>query len=70
MALGSSTAGWPSTRVEQITSPNVLQVMQDVLLAKLTPEEAQEWQRARAEAEAEGTFFMAWPHHCTVGTKP
>lgn len=49
---------------------HVLQFMQDILLAKLSQEEAQEWQRARAQAEAEGTFFMAWPHHCTVGTKP
>ena len=52
------------------SDPNVLQFMQDVLLAKLSQEEAQEWQTARAQAEAEGTFFMAWPHHWAVGTKP
>jgi ubiquinone/menaquinone biosynthesis C-methylase UbiE len=52
------------------SDPNVLQFMQDVLLAKLSQEEAQEWQTARVQAEAEGTFFMAWPHHCAVGTKP
>ena len=22
-----------------------------------------------AEAEADGTFFMTWPHHCAIGTK-
>jgi hypothetical protein len=38
--------------------------------AGLTQEEAQQWQSARVQAEAEGTFFMAWPHHCAVGTKP
>jgi hypothetical protein len=48
----------------------MLQFMQNLLLGKLTQEETQQWQSARAEAEAEGTFFMAWPHHCAVGTKP
>jgi hypothetical protein len=32
-------------------------------------EEAREWHKARAEAEADGTFFMTFPHHCAVGTK-
>jgi ubiquinone/menaquinone biosynthesis C-methylase UbiE len=50
--------------------PNVLQFMQDNLLPKLSQEEVREWRTARAQAEAEGTFFMAWPHHCAVGTKP
>jgi hypothetical protein len=48
----------------------VIQFLQNRLLPTLSPEEAQEWQRARAQAEAEGTFFLAWPHHCAVGTKP
>jgi ubiquinone/menaquinone biosynthesis C-methylase UbiE len=50
--------------------PNVLQFMQDALLPKLNQEEVREWRTARAQAEAAGTFFMAWPHHCAVGTKP
>jgi ubiquinone/menaquinone biosynthesis C-methylase UbiE len=52
------------------SDPYMLQFMQNGLFGKLTHEEAQQWQSARAEAEAEGTFFMAWPHHCAVGTKP
>ena len=48
----------------------VIQFLQNRLLPTLSPEEAQEWQRARAQAEAEGTFFIAWPHHSAVGTKP
>jgi ubiquinone/menaquinone biosynthesis C-methylase UbiE len=52
------------------SDPSMLQFMQNLLLGKLTQEETQQWQSARAEAEAEGTFFMAWPHHCAVGTKP
>ena len=51
------------------SEPNQLQFMQGSLLAKLTQEEGQQWQSAQAQAEAEGTFFMTWPHHCAVGTK-
>ena len=47
----------------------IVQWMQDSLLSKLS-QEAQEWKTARAQAEIDGTFFMAWPHHCAVGTKP
>jgi len=43
---------------------------QQQLLATLSPEETQEWQRAVAQAEAKGMFFIAQPHHCAVGTKP
>jgi ubiquinone/menaquinone biosynthesis C-methylase UbiE len=52
------------------SDPYMLRYMQDSLLAKLTPEEARQWHFARAQSEAEGTFFMTWPHHCAVGTKP
>jgi ubiquinone/menaquinone biosynthesis C-methylase UbiE len=47
----------------------VLQFLEGALLPKLNQDEAREWQAARAEAEAAGTFFMTWPHHCAVGTK-
>jgi len=47
----------------------MLQFMQDQLLPKLSQEEAREWHAAREQAEAEGTFFMTFPHHCAVGTK-
>ena len=52
------------------SAPYMLQFMQNGILGKLTLEEARQWQSARAQAEAEGTFFMTWPHHCAVGTKP
>jgi SAM-dependent methyltransferase len=48
----------------------VIQFLQNRLLPTLSPEEAQDWQRARAHAEAEGTLFIAWPHHSAVGIKP
>ena len=52
------------------SAPSLLQFMQNGILGRLTEEEARQWRSARAEAEAEGTFFMTWPHHCAVGTKP
>ena len=60
----------PQLAVFDHTEPTMLEFMQDGLLQKLSPEEATEWRTARAQAEAEGTFFMTWPHHCAVGTKP
>jgi len=47
-----------------------LQVLQASILPTLSPEEAQEWRAAVAQAEAEGTCFIATPFHCAVGTKP
>jgi SAM-dependent methyltransferase len=40
------------------------------ILAALTPDEAEEWREAIAGSEADGTFYIATPHHCAVGTKP
>jgi ubiquinone/menaquinone biosynthesis C-methylase UbiE len=60
----------PQLAIFDRSEPTILDFMQNDILAKLTAEEAWEWQTARAQAETEGTFFMTWPHHCTVGTKP
>jgi ubiquinone/menaquinone biosynthesis C-methylase UbiE len=46
-----------------------LQTLQASVLPLLNPEEAEEWRTAVAHAEADGTFFMATPFHCVVGTK-
>jgi len=43
---------------------------EQLLLATLNPEEAEEWRSAVAQAKASGTFFIAMPLHCAVGTKP
>jgi SAM-dependent methyltransferase len=37
--------------------------------AALGPAELAEWHKAVTQAEAEGTFFIALPFHCAVGTK-
>ncbi len=46
-----------------------LQFMEDGFMPKLSQDEVRAWRAARAEAEAAGSFFMSWPHHCSVGTK-
>jgi ubiquinone/menaquinone biosynthesis C-methylase UbiE len=61
---------YPQLPAFDSSDPYMLQFMQNGLLGKLTQEEARQWQSAQAKAEAEGTFFMTWPHHCAVGTKP
>jgi ubiquinone/menaquinone biosynthesis C-methylase UbiE len=48
----------------------LVQFMEALFVPKLSQDDAREWRAARAEAEANETFFMAWPHHCAVGTKP
>jgi SAM-dependent methyltransferase len=40
------------------------------ILANLSEAEGAEWQSAVVQAEADGTFFIATPYHCAVGTKP
>ena len=48
----------------------LVQFMEAAFVPKLTEDERRKWEAARAEAEARGTFFMAWPHHCVVAKKP
>lgn len=47
-----------------------LEFLQGTILPALSPEEVKEWRAAVAQAEAEGTFFIARTFHCAVGTKP
>jgi hypothetical protein len=44
--------------------------MEQQILATLTAAEATEWREAATPAKADGTFFIASPHHCAVGAKP
>lgn len=46
-----------------------LQFEQERIVAMLEPEKVNEWREAIAQADAEGTFFIAQPFHCAVGTK-
>jgi hypothetical protein len=45
-------------------------IIKQRIYATLTGGEAAEWRFAVAQAEADGTFFIAVPYHCAVGTKP
>ena len=47
-----------------------LRMLQQQALAILDQEQATELRRAMSQAEAEGTAFIAMPHHCAVATKP
>jgi ubiquinone/menaquinone biosynthesis C-methylase UbiE len=47
-----------------------LQFLQGQILPSLTTDELKEWESAVAQAEEEGTFFIARPFHCAVGTRP
>jgi hypothetical protein len=46
-----------------------LDFMDGAIAARLSPDELRLWRSARARAEADGTFFMTFPHHCAIGTK-
>jgi SAM-dependent methyltransferase len=46
----------------------LVQYYQSRALGVLTPAEAQEWHAAMAQAQ--GSFVLAVPHHCAVGTRP
>ncbi|MGH8069878.1 MAG: methyltransferase domain-containing protein, partial [Candidatus Entotheonellia bacterium] len=46
-----------------------IHAVQDRIMAVLSPTEADEWRVAQDQAEADGTFFIALPFHCAVGTK-
>jgi SAM-dependent methyltransferase len=50
-------------------SPRLERYQQQVLSA-LSAVEAEAWHRAIAEGMRAGTFFIAQPYHCAVGTKP
>lgn len=44
--------------------------VQASVMSMLDQAEAEEFQTARTQTEAEGTFIFSYPHHCAVGTKP
>jgi hypothetical protein len=46
-----------------------ISALQQQILGRLNPEEAAQWRHVATQAEAEGSFFIAHPHHCVVGIK-
>jgi hypothetical protein len=43
--------------------------MKQRILGNMTEEKRAEWESAVAQAEADGSFFIAVPHHCAVDVK-
>lgn len=39
-------------------------------ISQLEPAAAARWEAALAQADADGTFVLSWPHHLAVGQKP
>jgi SAM-dependent methyltransferase len=61
---------WPQfATFEQPHTPQA-QFAYGAILSGLSTEETQEWHAGIAEAVADGTYFIAQPFHCAVGTKP
>jgi SAM-dependent methyltransferase len=54
---------------EQPQTPQA-QFSHAAILGALTTEETHEWHTGMAQAVADGTYFIAQPFHCAVGTKP
>ena len=52
------------------TGESRLEMLQSGILPTLSAGETEEWRAAVAQAQADGTFFIATPFHCAVGTKP
>jgi SAM-dependent methyltransferase len=60
---------WPQfATFEQPHTPQA-QFASSAILGALTAEETQAWHAGMAQAVADGTYFIAQPFHCAVGTK-
>jgi SAM-dependent methyltransferase len=60
---------WPQFAASQESNTPQAQFAHGAILGALTAEETQEWRAAMAQAVANGTYFIAQPFHCAVGTK-
>ena len=55
--------------LEQSDTPQA-QFAHGAILGALSADETQEWHAGMAQAVADGSYFIAQPFHCAVGTKP
>jgi SAM-dependent methyltransferase len=60
---------WPQFAASDQPDTAQAQFAHGAILGALTPEEAQEWHAGVAQAVTDGTYFIAQPLHCAVGTK-
>jgi SAM-dependent methyltransferase len=61
---------WPQFAALNEPQTPQAQFSHGAILGGLTAEESREWHAGLAQAVANGTYFIAQPFHCAVGTKP
>lgn len=66
----SHTRMWPQFAAFEQPETSQAQFAHGAILGALTAEETQEWHAGVSQAVADGTYFIAQPFHCAVGTKP
>jgi SAM-dependent methyltransferase len=60
---------WPQFAASAQPETPQAQFAHGAILGALSAEETQEWHAGMAQAVADGTYFIAQPFHCAVGTK-
>lgn len=60
---------WPQFAASDQPGTPQAQFAHGAILGALTAEETREWHAGIAQAAADGTYFIAQPFHCAVGTK-
>jgi SAM-dependent methyltransferase len=66
----TNTQIWPQFAASAQPETPQAQFAHGAILGALSAEETQEWHAGMAQAVADGTYFIAQPFHCAVGTKP
>lgn len=61
---------WPQFAASAQPETPQAQFAHGAILGALTDDETQEWHAGMVQAAADGTYFIAQPFHCAVGTKP
>jgi SAM-dependent methyltransferase len=61
---------WPQFATFDEANTPQAQFAYGAILGALTAEETQDWHAGMSQAVADGTYFIAQPFHCAVGTKP
>jgi SAM-dependent methyltransferase len=61
---------WPHFAASNQPETPQAQFAHGAILGALTAEETREWHASMTQAVADGTYFIAQPFHCAVGTKP
>ena len=64
------TQMWPHFAASAEPETPQAQFAHGAILGALNAEETQEWHAGMSQAVADGTYFIAQPFHCAVGTKP